>query len=64
MNKKERTLQVRCNDELFTKLDIASREYLGSRSDLVRKILELWIRNTEEIRAELDNEFGGNLLNQ
>ena len=43
---------------------MASKEYLGTRSDLVRKILELWVINTEEIRSELDNEFGGEILNQ
>ena len=62
MKIKNKTLQVRCDDELVTKLDMASREYLGSRSDLVRKILELWILNTEEIRAELENDFAGETL--
>jgi len=62
MKKKERTLQVRCDHELVSKLDIASREYLGTRSDLVRKILELWILNTEEMRNQLDDEFGGETL--
>jgi hypothetical protein len=41
---------------------MASKEYLGTRSDLVRKILELWILNTEEIRAELENDFAGETL--
>ena len=62
MKKKEKTLQVRCDDELVTKLDMASKEYLGTRSDLVRKILELWILNTEEMRCQLDDEFGGEAL--
>ena len=62
MKIKNKTLQVRCDDELVTKLDMASREYLGSRSDLVRKILELWVLNTEEIRAELENDFAGETL--
>lgn len=62
MKIKNKTLQIRCDDELVTKLDMASREYLGSRSDLVRKILELWILNTEEIRAELENDFAGETL--
>jgi len=62
MKKKEKTLQVRCDHELVTKLDMASKEYLGTRSDLVRKILELWILNTEEMRSQLDDEFGGELL--
>ena len=62
MKKKEKTLQVRCNHELVNKLDMASKEYLGTRSDLVRKILELWILNTEEMRAELENDFAGETL--
>tara|TARA_R110002060_G_scaffold47847_1_gene58851 strand:+ start:938 stop:1129 length:192 start_codon:yes stop_codon:yes gene_type:complete len=62
MKIKNKTLQIRCDDELVTKLDMASREYLGSRSDLVRKILELWVLNTEEIRAELENDFAGETL--
>ena len=62
MKIKNKTLQIRCPDELVTKLDMASKEYLGTRSDLVRKILELWILNTEEIRAELENDFAGETL--
>jgi metal-responsive CopG/Arc/MetJ family transcriptional regulator len=62
MKIKNKTLQIRCDDELVTKLDMASKEYLGTRSDLVRKILELWILNTEEIRAELENDFAGETL--
>tara|TARA_Y100000310_G_C20318289_1_gene639504 strand:- start:41 stop:232 length:192 start_codon:yes stop_codon:yes gene_type:complete len=62
MKKKEKTLQVRCEDELVSKLDMASKEYLGTRSDLVRKILELWIINTEDMRAELEKDFDGQAL--
>jgi len=52
MKKLQRTLQIRCKDELINKLDMASKEYLGTRSDLVRKILELWIINTQETLGE------------
>lgn len=63
MEIKNKTLQIRVSQKLFTALDMASNEYLGSRSDLVRRILELWVLETGAMRGELEKEFDDGEIN-
>lgn len=57
MRKKEKTVLFRCDGDLFDSLEKASKIYQGSKSEMIRNILNLWVLETGAQRGELEKQI-------